>query len=218
MHLLRRFGRSSARPERVSEPAAESRDADEPEGSVPWSVERATPGVATLLEGVTRDESHAVLDLGAAADSSLQAHSRFARRIRFVDLLQDATARNRWSEALTSLPSQPEQPYDLIFAWDILDRLFPEERPKLVERLAEVSSPDARLHIVVDASESTSPSHPLRFMLVDTDRLRYEPTGPPRPHRHPLLPAEVERLLAPFRVQRAFTVKGGFREYVAVRK
>ena len=47
--------------------------------------------------------------------------------------------------------------------------------------------------------------------------MRYEPAGAPRPARSPLLPAEVERLLAPFHVVRAFTLKGGLREYLGVR-
>jgi hypothetical protein len=32
-----------------------------------------------------------------------------------------------------------------------------------------------------------------------------------------MLPAQVERTLAPFKVVRAFTLKGGLREYMAVR-
>ena len=50
-------------------------------------VERITPGVPALLNGAREDRSHVLLDLGAAADSGLRACSRFARRVRFADLL-----------------------------------------------------------------------------------------------------------------------------------
>lgn len=180
------------------------------------TVERATPGVAALLEGVQEDRSHAVLDLGAAADSSLRVYARFARRIRFADLLADGTLRQAWAAVLDALPPQPEHAYDLVFAWDILNRLLPDQRPRLVQRLAEVSAPDARLHVVVGSEGAAT--RPLRFTLLDLDRMRCEPTGPARPARSQLLPAEVERLLVPFRVVRAFTLKGGLREYVAVRE
>jgi hypothetical protein len=87
----------------------------------------------------------------------------------------------------------------------------------LVERLAEVSAVDARLHVIVDAAEDDL-RQPLRYTLVGPDRMLCEPTGPPQPARGRMLPAEVERVLKPFHVIRAFTLKGGLREYVAVRR
>ena len=73
------------------------------------------------------------------------------------------------------------------------------------------------LYVVVEGS-GDGPSSPLRFSLVDVDRMRYEPgTASPSPWP-PLLPAEVDRLLAPFQVVRAFTSKVGLREYVAMRR
>ncbi len=182
---------------------------------VPWSLERATPGVAALFDGVTEDQSHSVLDLGTAAHSSLGVYSRFARRIRFADLLDEASAGKRWTAAL-DLPAQPDRPYDLILTWDLLDRLFPEDRPRLMERVNQISAGNARLHVLVDSSDRVE-TEPLRYTLMDTDRVRYEPTGPARPVKRRLLPAEVEQLLHPFTVIRAFTLKGGFREYVAAR-
>jgi hypothetical protein len=196
---------------RPAEPAVAT-----PEEGVPWSVERATPGVAALFEGVAPDETRAVLDLGAATDSSLHVYGSFARRVRFADLLDEATAQSGWAAALHALPPQPERPYDLVLAWDVLDRLFPEDRPRLVERLADVTAPRSRLHVVVDASDKPT-TDPLRFTLLDVDRLRYEPAGPRRPARPGMLPAEVERLLHPFQVVRAFTLRPSFREYVAER-
>ena len=181
-------------------------------------VEGAAPGVAALLDGVSEDRSHAVLDLGPAADLSLRVYSRFARWVRFADLLGEGG----WSRAggsaaglLRSLPAQPECPYDLVFAWDVLDRLFPEDRRHLVECLAKLTAPNARLHAVVRPEDPLA--RPLRFTLLDVNRVRYEPiVAVPLP-RPPLLPAEVTKLLAPFRVVHAFTLKSGLREYVAAR-
>jgi hypothetical protein len=157
-----------------------------------------------------------VLDLGPASDASLRVYIRFARKVRFADLLT-AASEGGWPKALAELPAQPERPYDLVFAWDILDRITPEERRRLLARVTQVSAPNARMFVGVDASGSPM-AQPLKYTLLDVDRLRCEPTGPARPARPPLLPAEVEKLLAPFHVVRAFTLKGGLREYVAVRK
>jgi hypothetical protein len=184
---------------------------------VPGRVERASPGIAALLEGVTEDGSHAVLDLGSASDSSLQVYGRFARRVRFADLLGTAVSSGGVAAALDQLPTQPDPPYDVVFAWDVLNWLTPEERSALVERLAGITAPNARLFLAVEESGGAT-GQPLQFALLDSARMRYEPSGPTRPAGPRLLPAEVERVLAPFRVTRAFTSKVGLREYVAMRR
>lgn len=185
----------------------------------PDHIEGAAPGLAALLQGVSEDRSHAALDLGPATDASLRLYSRFARWIQFADLLGEAwpQARGSGPELLKTVLPQPGRLYDLVFAWDILDRLFPDDRPHLVEWLADSTAPDARLHAVVRASEHAIMT-PVRFTLLDVDRIRYESTGTARLPPSRLLPADVAKALAPFQVVHAFTLKTGFREYVAVRR
>jgi hypothetical protein len=205
MDWMRRIGRT----------APPSPPPPEPRAAAPEAFVGAAPGVAALLDGVDEDGTHAVLDLGPASSENFRVYGRYSRRMRFADLLAAATT-SRWSTELAALPCQPDRPYDLIFGWDILDRLPAEGRGNLVERLVQLSAPGARLHVVVEAAEGAT-TRPLHFTLVDVDRVRYQPTGPARPPRPRLLPADVERLLAPFQVTRAFTLKAGLREYVAVR-
>jgi hypothetical protein len=70
--------------------------------------------------------------------------------------------------------------------------------------------------VIVRAS-AEAPTRPLRFMLLDVDRFSFEPadSAPLSGSRH--LPAEVAKLLAPFHIVHAFTLKSGLREYVALR-
>ncbi|CAN5784929.1 hypothetical protein BH23GEM9_BH23GEM9_29210 [soil metagenome] len=209
MSWLRRAGRPS--PEPAAQPDEES---------LPDATEAAAPGVASLFEGVSEDRSHAVLDLGAATPSSLGVYSRFARQIRFADLTGQLDSQQGWrsaAEVLDAIPYQPGHPYDLIFAWDVLDRLLPEYHAPVVARLAEVTGPAARLHVVARAFEAAT-TQPLRFALLDTNRMRHEAAGAPVPTQPLLLPARIAQLLAPFRVVHGFTLKGGLREYVAIRK
>jgi len=53
----------------------------------PPVVERAAPGMAAFFAELEEDGSHAVLDLGPAAEANFRLYGRFARRIRFADLL-----------------------------------------------------------------------------------------------------------------------------------
>jgi hypothetical protein len=201
---------------RIRRPGQATTPAEEPEEAAQPPVDRAAPGIAALFADLREDGSHAVLDLGASARTKLGLYSRYARRIRFADLLSDPPRGPAWTEAFQGLRPHPQQLYDLVLAWNLLDRLPQEERPPLVRRLAQITTPDARLYLLVDASgEPTAP--PLRFSLLDTETVRQEPIGPPAPTHPQLLPAEVERLLAPFEVVRAFTLRMNLREYVAMK-
>jgi hypothetical protein len=189
---------------------------DPEEQGGPPMVERSAPGIAALFSNVEADGSHAVLDLGPAAESSFRLYSRFARRIRFAGILEAPLRGETWTEALRLLPENVETPFDLVLVWNLLDRVPPELRSPVVARLAGITVQGARLYVLVDASgESTS--HSLRFILAGLDRVCQQSLGDPYPTVPPLLPAELKRLLEPFRVVQAFTLKGGFREYVAVR-
>jgi hypothetical protein len=193
-----------------------SQDATEANEETPSRVERASPGVAALFESVGEGGDHAVLDFGPAVGGNLRVYSRFARRVRFADLLTAPPAGTSWEAALGDLPSFPNQRYDLVFAWNVLDRIAPEQRHLFVERLVDLTAPNTRLYVVVDTTGDRS-TRPLRFNLIGEDRVSQEPTGPPIPAWPQILPAEMERLLEPFRVTQAFVLRLGMREYVAVR-
>lgn len=179
-------------------------------------MERAAPGVAALFEGLPEDGSHPVLDLGPAVESHVRLFGKFSRQVRFAGLLPDPPRGAAWTEALSALPPHVGRSYDVVLAWNVLDYLNAGERVLLIERLAELTSPGARLYVVVDASEKPM-LPPLRHALLDLDRVSQQAVGPPLPVPGGLLPAKVERLLMPFEVVHAFTLRTGLREYVAVK-
>jgi len=188
----------------------------EPAGRTPPPVERSAPGIAALFAGLDPERTYAVLDLGTAAESHLRLYGRFARQIRFADLLERPSRGADWASAVQAIPPNPHQAYDLVLVWNLLDRLSPEGRRLLIERLDALTADGARLYVAVDAS-GASESRPLRYKLLGVDRVRQEAAGPIEAAQPQLLPAQVERLLAPFEVVRAFTLRLGLREYVAVK-
>lgn len=204
MDWLRRKVRPAGRPEAA---------APEPD---PGVSESAAPGIAELLEGLGGAGELAVLDLGPARSSNLEWYSGFARYVRFADLLGDGRPAHRYDSLtgrLADLPTLPGRPFDVILIWDTLDRLGGEDRARLVARLAELSGPGTRVHAIVRAPEFGS-ALPLRFSIVGSGRIRYEPVGGVPIPRPPIRPAELAPLVAPFRVVRGFTLRGGLREYV----
>lgn len=207
MSWLRRTGRSTS-----AEPTA-------PPEPQPAPVEGAAPGVASVLKGVSAERSHSLLDLGPASDESLRLYGRYARWVRFADVLSEAWGPRPSGSAaglLRAAVPQTDRPYDLVFGWDILDRLFPQHRPQLAEWIVDITAPGARVHVLVRTSEDV-PMQPMRFVLLEADRIRYELMGSAKLPPSRLLPADVARVLAPLQVVHAFTLKTGFREYIAVR-
>jgi hypothetical protein len=197
---------------REKEHAREGRGA-----SPPAPVVRAAPGIAALFDGVKADGSHAVVDLGPAAEPHFRLYGQYARRIRFADLVPRVPYGSGWEAADRALPLDPRQPYDLVLAWNVLDRLTVEERPQLVERLDRITAPGARLYTLVEASGAHE-TRPCRFTLLDVGRVSQDFTGPAELAGRELLPAEVERLLEPFEVVHAYTLRSGMREYVAIKR
>ncbi|TVR66569.1 MAG: hypothetical protein EA422_01705 [Gemmatimonadales bacterium] len=205
--------------------AARDREPGTPQESVRpiRSVEGAAPGARVLLESALGTRGGELLDLGPASPRSFEVYRRFAGRIRFGDIFSDWGSAG-WGEALaTVLPDSELKPdsgskMDRILAWDALDRLSPEGGRHLMEVLSAVARPGARLHLVVRGSPEAAPGA-LHFELTDVDRMIYElrEGGPGGRVGPPLLPAELHALLLPFQVERAFTLRGNLREYVAVR-
>lgn len=178
------------------------------------AVSRSAPGIAALFAGLREDRSHAVLDLGSASEGNLQLYGRFAGWIRFAELLTDPPHGEALARALEHLPPVRDRPYDLVLIWNLLDLLRPEERPLLIHHLIRLTGPGARFYLLVDASGQRV-TQPLRFTLKQVDQVFQEAVAPPRPAQPQLLPAGVERLLHPLEIAHAFTLRRGWREYVA---
>jgi len=158
-----------------------------------------------------------VLDLGPASGAQLRVLGPFASQVRFADLLRRASGGSAWEEALRAIEPNPAKPYDVVLAWDLLDRLDPEGRAALVARLAAVSAPRARLYAVV-AGEGSHASSLHRFELLGRDRVAEWPEDDARHFTGPLLPAPLERTLLPFEVVNAYMLRHGAREYVAMKR
>jgi hypothetical protein len=192
-------------------------DAGPPEEETPDLSERAAPGIAALFDGLEEDGSHAILDFGAGGEGSFRLYSGFARRIRFAGMLRTPPRGTKWTEAMEALPPPPGGRYDLVLIWNLLDRITPEEHTTLVRRLVRLTSPGARLYAVVDTSGEPR-VHPLQYSVLDLSRVSQQIDGPLVGANPPLLPAAIEKLLEPFQVEHAFTLRKGLREYVAVRR
>lgn len=191
-------------------------DRQPPVPSVPEAIDRVMPGLAALFERIQPDRSHAILDLGTGDGSNVAIYSRYARWIRFADVLNEALT-PEWESAIDAISANPDRPYDIVFIWDLFDRLKPEDRGGLVAKLARLTAPDAHLHAIVESPDDQTTAL-MRFSLAGPDRMRIARDGPPRPVHPATKPADVKAILEPFHLLKAFSTRAGIREYVAVRR
>lgn len=187
---------------------------DEPGDVVEKPTGRHSPGLAALFEGLKDDGRHSILDLGVASSGQLRILGRYGQQMRFAGLVPKPPVGEKLVEALAP---HPRQPYDVVFAWDVFDRLDAPDRTRLMEQLALITAPGARLYAFVDSSGAAT-AQPTRSTILAHDRILQEPVGRPEPARSQILPAQAERLLAPFAVTHAFTLRVGLREYVATKR
>lgn len=178
------------------------------------SRERAAPGLAVLFASLRPDGGHCILDLGSADGPRLGLLSEYARKIRFAALLPDPPRGEDLLDVLDQIAG--DEPFDVVLAWDVFDRIDPDERVAVVERIVKATAPGARLHTVLDASGAET-RQPVRIDVLAVDRVSEEPVGPPESAGPPLLPRQVEQLLDPFEVTTGVSLRTGQREYVARR-
>ncbi len=182
----------------------------------PEAAGRVMPGLAAFFERITPDRGRKVLDLGNGDGASLAVYARYARWVRFADILAEATTPD-WGTSIDNIPRPPHGAYDVILIWDILDRLSPADRGGFIGRLSRICAPDALMHAIVESSDEAG-GDLLHFSLPGPDRLHFVRSGRPRPAHAPMKPAEVKGVLKPFHLLRAFSTRTGLREYVAVRQ
>lgn len=195
-------------------PGDDELENEEDEGTSPDS--RASPGLVSLFGSLHADGRHSILDFGPAEGRRLRLLGRFARRIRFAELVPEPPRGDELVGALEDLEPHSTGHYDVVLAWDLFDRLDEAERSRVMERIVEVTSLGALLFAIVESSESAT-RRPMRYSLVELGRVIQEPAGAAQPAGPPLLPRQVERLLSPFEVVTAVSLRAGFREYVARR-
>lgn len=181
-----------------------------------------SPGLEAAFDGLPSRRSCRVLELGPAVGDNLTFASAAASRLEVVDLARDAAARGRDAASaiernlsvLLDLEAEHRGSFHLVLAWDLLNYLPRPRVAELSQVLARLCAARGRLFATFYEGE-TMPLRPCRYRISGATRLLSESvtndvTGAPD-----LPPAEVEKLLEGFRIERSFVLRHGAREYIA---
>ena len=184
----------------------------------------ASPGLEEAVRGVPSDGSCRVLDLGSSVAQNVEFVSAFSSYVYIFDAVdrQAATAAEGEPDfsrlgLLGSLADRHRRSFNLVLTWDLINYLSREQAERLVQAVAELCLPNARLHAIVASSE-TMPAVPNRYRIADRAHLEYEPCSTDVRGAPGLPPSTVEKLLKGFRIEHSFVLQHSVHEYVASRK
>lgn len=183
----------------------------------------ASLALAALSEWLVTVPAPRVLDLSCAVGANLDFFARFAGRLKVLDLfasLRRGRAPGRFEEAPAELLAEVLQreagDYDLILVWDVLDYLPRPALPVLGTELARLSSPGARVLILVSGRPEI-PAEPVPFRILDDRNLSYALRAPQMRKSPRWPPGLVQQALAGFSVDRSYLLRHGVQEYLLAR-
>jgi hypothetical protein len=195
-----------------------------PEPPGPSFETYTSPGLEEALRGVPDDGSCKVLDLGPSVADNVEFVSSFASYLQIVDAIDRNLAGDDIEgggfgrlSTLQGLFGKHRRSFNLVLVWDVLNYLSTDQAERLIQAVAELCRPNARLHAIIFATDMMA-AVPNRYRIVDGARLSYEPGTTELRGVPNLPPAAVGKLLKGFRVEHSFVLQHGVHEYVAARK
>jgi len=184
----------------------------------------SSPGLEEALRGKPNEESCKVLDLGPSVADNVEFVSSFASYLQIIDAIDRNPSASDLGgvgfgrlSALQALFDKHRRSFSLVLMWDVLNYLSIDQAERLIQSVAELCLPGARLHAIVFAT-NTMAAIPNRYRIIDNARIAYEKATTEQLGAPDLPPAAVGKLLQGFRVEHSFVLQHGVHEYVASRK
>ena len=198
-------------------------------GSRPAAGPALPPGhrsqsLKALVDSLSPESRHAVLDLGPPLAGNIKFLAGLSCRVRVADLNRSLSAESlesRQPEAMGALlerllPLAPDERFDALLAWDVLDHLRPDQVSSLMARLSPACRPGA-LALVMLSTRRQIPARPARYRIVDRETVDCD--GPLQTMRACPLYTELDlaHMMPAFSVRRSCLLRNGFQEYLLAR-
>jgi hypothetical protein len=162
-----------------------------------------------------------VLDLGPPLANNIKFLSGLGCRVRIADLHRSLSAESlesRQPEVMGALferllPLTPDERFDALLAWDVLDYLRPDQVSFLMARLSPACRPGA-LALVMLSTRRQIPARPARYRIVDRETLSCDGPLPPARPCPQYTQLDLARMMPGFSVKRSYLLRSGTQEYL----
>ena len=195
-----------------------------PEPTLPEAEVHSSVGFNIAYNQMRGRRKLSVLDLGSAYPSNLQFLSQSFRSLHIeienlyetlssFDFFDPREPRSYDAVYRYLLPYAEGTRFDLILGWDLFNYLEELELTSLIRHLDRFCHPGTLLFSMISTNRYI-PEKPIRFQVINSERLRYEYLSSllrpsPRYHR-----ADLNRMMPRYRLFSSFRLRNGFKEYL----
>jgi hypothetical protein len=162
------------------------------------------PRLVESVESASSDFS--VLDLGPATKANLDFFLKRGARVTVADL-------HRAGSGFGFLDGDRDRPYDLVFAWDVLNYLDPDRLGRLMEGLGPHFRPGTTLHAFIATGREIGMS-PSRYRIEDPETFVFEQAPGPRVASPRYLEQDLLKRMPGLTVENRVQLRNGMLEYV----
>ena len=177
---------------------------------------QACPTLARVLSKVLKEPHPEILDIGPFCGATAVFLAGCGARVSVGELELPLPAAP--ADDVPPPPirlEQPDERYNLVLAWELIDFLPPNRLPEFGRELARILARGgfALAIALADASRRAAlPKRPPRYRVLAEDRVAWEPaTGPPL-ERYVHAAREIERKLVPLTVHGIHLQRNQMRE------
>ena len=195
-----------------------------PEPTLPEAEVHTSVGFNVVYNQFRDRRRLSVLDLGSANASNLEFLSQSVRSLHIeiedlyntlssFDFFDPSEPRSYDAVYRYLFPYGEDTRFDLILGWDLFNYLEELELTSLIRHLDRFCRPGTLLFSMISTNRYI-PERPIRFHIIDSERLRYEYLSSllrPSPQYHR---ADLSRMMPHFRLFSSFRLRNGFKEYV----
>ena len=195
-----------------------------PEPTLPEAEVHSSVGFNIAYNQMRGRRKLSVLDLGSAYPSNLHFLSQSVRSLHIeienlyetlssFDFFDPREPRSYDAVYRYLLPYAEGTRFDLILGWDLFNYLEELELTSLIRHLDRFCHPGTLLFSMISTNRYI-PEKPIRFQVINSERLRYEYLSSllrpsPRYHR-----ADLNRMMPRYRLFSSFRLRNGFKEYL----
>ena len=180
-----------------------------------------TKALSKFLASLSTREQPLLLDLGPVVGHNVTFFGEHLGCKIFVEDVSADIDRHVKDGKLDELAAfiakrfpQPDDTFDGILCWDVLDYLDKAPAQALASQVARLLKPEGVALAFFNSTEpkGNEPSIYTRHVVVDPTTLKYRPYPAARPKRRPILNRDVNRMFEPLRVTEQFLLKTNVRE------
>ena len=184
----------------------------------------SSPILFELLNGLSIEEHHQILDVMPVRQGIIDVFSGFACKLYLPGCLQElcsissekydtANKLNRVFTKTFGLYKKQRAFLNIIFLWDLPNYLDKQVMQSLIEYLSQHMHENIKLHMYIHTRQQM-PSSPGSYLILPDGKVGLELSRDGSIKSPLYFQEKLQKLLHPFKVKRSMLISGGLQEYI----